>query len=188
VLHGGSEAACATRAGRAYVDRRACERLMRIIGLDPSSTICGYAVIDTPDQIESVGHWKRDKTKSHPEGMRNYFFFLAQIIQRHKPQMAVIEMSAYGAGVKANFQAAQAVAFYQGVSAVCCKLNGLIVVETRATSARKAALGNGGLAKDAVWEIMRKRYSDLFSAKTSGGLDECDALVLALAGPTVAER
>jgi Holliday junction resolvasome RuvABC endonuclease subunit len=65
---------------------------------------------------------------------------------------------------------------------------GLVVIETRATSARKAALGNGGLAKDKVWEIMRKRYPELFAPKTRGGLDECDALVLALAGERVAER
>jgi Holliday junction resolvasome RuvABC endonuclease subunit len=102
--------------------------------------------------------------------------------------MSVIEMSAFSSGAKGNFQSAQAVSFYQAISAVCCKLNGLIVVETRVTSARKAALGNGGLAKDAVWEIMRKRYPELFAPKTRGGLDECDALVLALAGERVAER
>jgi hypothetical protein len=35
---------------------------------------------------------------------------------------------------------------------------------------------------------MRKRYPDIFAAKTQGGADEMDALVLALAGPRVAER
>lgn len=105
--------------------------------------------------------------------------------------MAVIEMSAFGTGApggKGNFQAAQAVSFYQAISAVCCKLNGLVVVETRVSSARKATLGNGGLSKDAVWDIMRKRHPDLFAPKTRGGLDECDGLVLALAGERVAER
>jgi hypothetical protein len=66
-------------------------------------------------------------------------------------------------------------------------LNGLIVVESRATSARKAVLGNGGLSKDATWDIMRQRHP-IFSTKTSGGLDEMDALVLALSGERAAER
>jgi hypothetical protein len=35
---------------------------------------------------------------------------------------------------------------------------------------------------------MSKQHPGLFAAKTGGGLDECDALVLAKAGPTVAER
>lgn len=165
---------------------------MRILGIDPSSTFCGLALYDTDAGERTVGHWERDKKKSHPEGMKSYFYFLSRWIATTKPQMAVIEMSAYGrapggAG-KANFQAAQAVSFYQGVSVLCCKIYGLIVIETRATSARKATLGNGALSKDQVWEIMRKKYPTKFSPKTRGGLDECDALVLAEAGPTVAER
>lgn len=163
---------------------------MRILGIDPSSTHCGVAVINTPDTIACVKHWTRDKNRSHPQGFRDYHFWLAAVIFDHRPDMAVVEMGAYamGKGGKGNFQALQAVSFYQAVSCLCCKLNGLIVVESRATSARKAVLGNGGLSKDATWEIMRKRYQNLFSAKTSGGLDEMDALVLALSGERAAER
>lgn len=164
---------------------------MRVCGIDPSSSICGFAMIDTPDSIISVKNWKRDKNRSHPQGLQDYFNWLSMHIIMAKPQMAVIEMSAYGnagPGSRGNFQTAQMVSFYQSVSALACKIQGLIVIESRASSARKAALGNGGLSKDKVWEIMRKRYPDLFSAKTTGGLDECDALVLALAGERVAER
>lgn len=120
--------------------------------------------------------------------MADYFNWLKMHVVFSHPHMAVIEMSAFSTGAKGNFQAAQAVAFYQAISAVCCKLSGLVVVETRVSSARKAALGNGGLSKDAVWDIMKKRYDGLFAPKTRGGLDECDALVLALAGERVAER
>jgi Holliday junction resolvasome RuvABC endonuclease subunit len=161
---------------------------MRILGIDPSSTICGLAVIDTPYEIVAVEHWERNKTRSHPQGMADYFHFLAIFIYTHKPQMAVIEMSAFSAGSKGNFLASQAVAFYQAVSAVCCKLNGLMVVETRVTSARKAALGNGAMSKNEVWKMMTERHPHLFAPKVRGGLDECDALVLALAGERVAER
>jgi Holliday junction resolvasome RuvABC endonuclease subunit len=161
---------------------------LRILGIDPSSTICGIAVIDTPDKIVKVAHWARDKNKSHPQGMADYHDWLTRHIIFSKSHMAVIEMSAYSPGGKGNFQAVQAVSFYQAVSVLCCKLNGLVVIETRATSARKAALGNGGLSKDDTWGIMRERYPNLFSAKNGGGLDEMDALVLALAGERVAER
>jgi Holliday junction resolvasome RuvABC endonuclease subunit len=167
---------------------------MRIIGIDPSSSISGTAVIDTPDEILEIDHWKRDKTKSHPEGFKSFHFYLADKIFKFRPQMAVIEFGAFrmggkqGDGGKGNTQALQTVSFYQAVAALSCKLNGLVVIESRASTARKAALGNGALSKDAVWEIMRKQYPNIFSAKTSGGTDECDALVLAKAGPTVAER
>lgn len=160
---------------------------MRVIGIDPSSSFCGTAVIDTPDTIKGVDHWERNKNRSHPQGFEDYFKWLGNELWIWKPQMAVIEFHAY-TGPKSNAQATQAVNWYQSVSALCCKLNGLIVIETRASSARKATLGNGGLSKDKVWEIMRSKYPDLFSPKTRGGLDESDALVLALAGERVSER
>jgi Holliday junction resolvasome RuvABC endonuclease subunit len=163
---------------------------MRVVGIDPSSTFCGFAIIDTPDQVLKVAHWERDKNRSHPQGFMDYFNWLSWRIVMWKPQMAVIEMGSYaaGRGGKGNFQAVQAVSFYQAVSALCCKLNGLIVVETRVTSARKAVLGNGALSKDQTWAAMKERYPTLFSFKTRGGLDEMDALVLALSNERATER
>ena len=163
---------------------------MRILGIDPSSTFCGIAVIDTPDEILKVEHWTRDKNRSHPQGFLDYYNWLGWRIVMAKPHMAVIEMGSYasGQGGKGNFQAIQAVSFYQAISALCCKLNDVIVIENRVTSARKAVLGNGALSKDQTWAVMRERYPKLFSAKTSGGLDEMDALVLALSGERAAER
>lgn len=134
-----------------------------------------------------MAHWQRDESKSHPQGFVDYFNWLGRWLYSWKPQMSVVEMHSY-TGPKSNAQATQAVAFYQAISVLCCKLNGLVVVESRASSVRKVVLGNGGLAKDEVWELMRKRYPDLFAPKLQGGLDEMDALVLALAGMTVAER
>jgi Holliday junction resolvasome RuvABC endonuclease subunit len=167
---------------------------MRIIGIDPSSTYSGIAVIDTPREIVDVDHWARDKSKSHPDGFKSFFYYLALKLIQHKPQMAVIEMGAFrtaGPGGKGNTQALQAVSFYQAVAVLTCKLYGLVVIESRATSARKAALGNGALSKEAVWQLMQKEYPEtfkLFGRKDKGGLDRMDAYVLAVAGPTVAER
>ena len=101
-----------------------------------------------------------------------------------KPQMAVIEMLS----VERNANAAKAVAYYQAISALACKNKDLVVVESRVTTARRIVLGNGSMSKEDAWEVMRKRYPGKFSPKTRGGLDEMDALVMALAGPDVAER
>lgn len=161
---------------------------MRVLGIDPSSTFCGTAIIDTPDDVRNVTHWERDKNRSHPQGFMDYYNWLGWRIVSWKPDLAVVEMGSYAAGGKGNFQAVQAVSFYQAISALCCKLNGVFVVENRVTSARKAVLGNGALSKDQTWAIMKERYPKLFSFKTRGGLDEMDALVLALSGERAAER
>ncbi len=163
---------------------------MRIVGIDPSSTYCGFAVIDTrykETQVVQVDHWERNKNLSHAQGFDDYYRWLSTSLAFVRPDMAVIEFIAYS-GAKSNAQAIQTVAFYQAISALACKRKACVVIEARATTARKAVLGKGNLSKDEVWEIMRHTYPDLFSAKARGGLDEMDALVLALSGPTVAER
>lgn len=160
---------------------------MRVIGIDPASKLGGIAIVDMPDKVIAVEHWKRDEKRSHPQGFMDYYQWLGFRIYKYKPHMAVIEFHSY-TGPKSNAKATQSVAFYQSISALTCKLFGVMVIEARATTVRRIVLGNGGLAKDAVWEIMRKKHPDLFSAKTQGGLDECDALVLALAGEGAAER
>jgi Holliday junction resolvasome RuvABC endonuclease subunit len=157
---------------------------MRILGIDPSSTTCGVAVVDIPGEILDVGHWNRNKRESHPTGFVDWFRWLESYIALWQPQMAAIEML----GVERNANTARAVAFYQSISACCCKLHGLVVVEVRTSSARSIVLGNGGLSKDDAWEIMRKKHPNLFSPKKQGGEDEMDALVIAVAGPTAAER
>jgi len=98
--------------------------------------------------------------------------------------MAAIEMLS----VERNANTAKVVAFYQSAAALCCKMHGLVVVEVRVSTARSIVLGNGGMSKDDAWEVMRKRYPGVFSVKTSGGIDEMDAVVCGLAGPTAAER
>lgn len=159
---------------------------MKILGVDPSSTLGGLAIVEDGEPV-CVDHWKKDKRGSHPDNLLGWFRYVDGFIGIWQPQMAAIEMHSYS-GVKSNDISAHAVGYYQGVAALVCKLRGLVVLEIRASTSRSIVLGNGSLSKDAAWEIMRKRYPELFSAKTGGGLDEMDAVTCAQAAPTAAER
>jgi Holliday junction resolvasome RuvABC endonuclease subunit len=157
---------------------------MRIIGVDPSSTVCGIAVVDTPRTVVAVDHWERDRNSSHPERLVSYYNWLQARLLTHQPDMAVVEML----GVERNAIATRKISYYQGVSALTCKLSGLMVIEARVSTVRKIVLGNGNMSKDEAWSTMRAMHPNLFSAKNAGGADEMDALVLALAGISAAER
>lgn len=159
---------------------------MRCLGVDPSSSFGGVAIVDAPSSVKNVAHWQRPKNSSHPQGLQSWFEFMRAYIRMYRPHMASIEMHAYS-GPKSNQAASHAVAYYQGVAAVCCKLEGLVVIEVRATTSRRIVLGRGNISKEDAWTVMRKRYPDLFSPKTRGGLDEMDALIASLAGPDAAE-
>src|ERR1700752_482498 len=101
-----------------------------------------------------------------------------------QPQMASIEML----GVERNAQTTRQISYYQGISGLCCKMQGLVVVEMRVSSARSVVLGNGGMSKEDAFQEMSKRYPRTFAPKNRGGYDECDALIIALGGTRAAER
>jgi Holliday junction resolvasome RuvABC endonuclease subunit len=91
--------------------------------------------------------------------------------------------------VERNAQSTRVVSHYQAASVIACKLKGLVVVEARVTSARKAVLDNGALSKQEAFDEMKKRYPQIqFGRIDKGGGDRTDALVLALAGPSIAEQ
>ena len=64
-----------------------------------------------------------------------------------------------------------------------------MVIEARVSSARREALGDGSMSKDDAFVAIKKIYgAHKFKQKKYGGYDEADAVVLALAGPGLAEK
>ena len=157
---------------------------MKIVGIDPSSSCCGLALTED-EKLLLTDAWYKDKNKSHPENLVGYFIWLQSWLAINDPDVAVVEFLS----VTQNAQATRMIAFYQGVSALVCKLRGLLVIEGRTTSARKAALGKGNLSKQEAYDKVKKLYPyHKFKGFKSGGADEADATILALAGKSLAEK
>lgn len=156
---------------------------MRVAGIDPSSSNCGVALV-VDGKLESTDVWKKDKNESPPEGLWSYFIWLWAWLIANQPDMACVEFLS----VEKNAETTRKISHYQAVSALACKLRGIVVVESRVTTARKHALGKGNLSKEDAWkQLKEKRPHHQFKAAKSGGYDEADAAVLAIAGPAVAE-
>jgi Holliday junction resolvasome RuvABC endonuclease subunit len=156
---------------------------MRILGVDPSSSCTGLALIDD-NELLLTDTWKRPTNGSAPERLSIFYDWLHSWLRRQHPQLACVEFLS----VERNAQSTSVVAHYQAISTLAAKRCGLIVIEARVTSARKAVLGDGSLSKRDVFDTMRRRYPDHdFGRFDQGGADKTDALCLALAAASLAE-
>jgi Holliday junction resolvasome RuvABC endonuclease subunit len=156
---------------------------MRVLGVDPSSSICGVALVEDGILLE-IDAWHRPKNGSAPERLLAYQeWFTAWTMVRH-PHIACIEFLS----VERNAQTTRVISHYQAVSAVVCKKQGMLIVEARVTSARKAALGDGSLSKEKAFALIKQRFPEYdFGRIDKGGGDKSDAVVLALAATSLAE-
>lgn len=160
---------------------------MRVLGIDPSSTLCGIALVND-DQLIKTWIWEKTGSKSAAWNLADYYDFLLDI-SRNKfgpvAPMACVEFLR----VDRNVQAVRKISHFQAVSVLACKHAGLMVVEAHVRTARKHALGRGDYAKDEAFKRVKKLFPDHdFRRADKGGLDESDAIVLALAGPDIAEQ
>ena len=156
---------------------------MKIAGIDPSSSCCGVAL--TEDQkLLRTDAWHKPKTGSPPERLVDYFLWLQSWLAAYEPDVVVIEFLS----VVRNAQATRVISHYQAVSALACKLRGIMVIEARVTSARKNALGKGNMSKEEAYKQIKNMFSsEDWGRINNGGADRADATVLALAGLTLAE-
>jgi Holliday junction resolvasome RuvABC endonuclease subunit len=156
---------------------------MRIGGIDPSSTRCGVALA-VDEKLETSDVWVRDKRGSAPEGLHDYFIWLMAWLIAFQPDIVVVEFLS----VERNAETTRKISHYQAISVLACKLRGITVIEARVSSARKHTLGRGNLSKEDAWKEMKRLHpSHKFQRADSGGYDEMDAGVLALAGPRLTE-
>lgn len=168
---------------------------MLVVGIDPSSSKCGIALVETDDgSILATWLWEKDKRASSSANLFDYYRWLGVLLSSGDPARKVLGgriapmASIEFLGVERNAQTTRLISHFQAASVLACKQTGMMVIEGRTSSARKAALGRGNLSKDEAWEMVKKMYPNhKFRAKTSGGTDEMDAVVMALAAPTLAE-
>jgi Holliday junction resolvasome RuvABC endonuclease subunit len=166
---------------------------LNVLGIDPSSTLCGVALIRDGNELYNTWTWKKDKSKSGAQNIYNYFVWLTsqietlQLDRDTRPDIACVEFLS----VERNATTARKVSHFQAASVLACKSTGLLVIEGRVSSARKEAFGEGwgNVKKEVAHEEIKKMYPNhKFKGVKSGGFDETDAVVLALAGPGLAER
>lgn len=158
---------------------------MRVLGLDPSSSKSGWCLV-LDGVPEKLGVWKPPpRLKSQPDKLVAWGKFVRSLLVFTRPDMVVIEECA----PHRNPQTFRALVRFENVATYETKLAGRIVLLHRVSEARAIVVEKGNAKKEDVFYEMKRRYPDFeWCAIDKGGDDQSDALVMALAAPSLAER
>lgn len=158
---------------------------MKVGGFDPASQTSGHALVEDGKPVH-IDIWQPNRKDDPPVSRLMQFgswfeFWIAE----HQPDMLAIEVIK----VSTSHDTTRSLSRHEAVAIWIAKNAGVIILEHAVSSARRIVFGNGGIKKEEAYEEMKRMYPDLsWKPKTKGGMDQADAVVMALAGPALAER
>ena len=154
---------------------------MIILGLDPSLSCTGWAIIRVEgSRISHIanGQIKTDAKAPLPDRLAHLDTVLAAVIADHAPQNSTEKMCAAveEVFVNDNPQSTLKLAHARGVVLLGCARAGLPVGEYAPRLVKKAIVGTGGAAKEQVQAMLRV----LLPGAKVAGPDAADALAVAI--------
>jgi Holliday junction resolvasome RuvABC endonuclease subunit len=161
---------------------------VRSAGIDLASAALSAISLAVDGEPAQTAVWKpADKRDSDAARLEQFEFWLRGKLFAYQPDIVVVEETI------ANFQNPKAplqIAKREGVALlVAKKRKGSIVISAAITRSRSIVLSRGNLKKEVAFDEFKKLYPKFkLLPKTTGGMDQCDAMVHALAGPVLLER
>ncbi len=150
---------------------------MRVLGIDPGLSRCGYGVVDSlplaAEHIVSAGLIQTAPSAPLGERLSEFFTEIAALIGDYRPDVVVVERILFRKNAKTAFGVVQAV----GLVHLACHQAGVAVLEYSAAEVKLAVAGHGAASKFQV-QRMVQIIGDLPSAPEPP--DVADAVALAL--------
>lgn len=148
---------------------------MLILGVDPGSTITGYAVIEKNSGIKvlSMGIIKLSSYKDHQTKLREIFFRIQDVIERFGPTHMAIEAPFYGKNPQSMLKLGRA----QGVAIAAASAMDLEIQEFSPKRIKQSVTGNGNASKEKVAGMLALILKQDLDQAT---LDATDALAAAV--------
>jgi crossover junction endodeoxyribonuclease RuvC len=147
---------------------------MIIMGIDPGSQRTGFGIIRVEgDEVRHLNHGVivLSDEGAFPHRMRALSDSLQTILQKHPPQMIVVEKIFLGKNPESAFQLGHA----RGVVLCEAARSGAHLHEYATRAVKKGVTGNGGASKEEVQTALQK----LLRLVKLVNLDASDALALA---------
>lgn len=159
---------------------------MRSGGVDCASTGHAANALAINGVPKYISVWTPDKRDTEPDRLESWSRFQDFKWGLWKPDIIEVEELA----VFLNKKVIRALAKMEGVAILQAKKRKCIVVNPPVTQARGIVFKDKGVrSKEDAWEAFKKKFPDFkLPAATSGGMDAADAMVHALAAPTILER
>lgn len=148
---------------------------MRILGIDPGSSVTGYGVVERCDgRLVHVAHGtvRMAPSLSMPQRLDHLYRTVSDVLAGHTPDSVAVETVFVAVSPRSALVLGQA----RGVILAALAAGGLPVNEYAPTRIKRAVTGNGRASKDQV-KTMVKRLLSLDRVPAS---DAADALAAAI--------
>jgi Holliday junction resolvasome RuvABC endonuclease subunit len=167
---------------------------VRVIGIDPSSTSLGWAIVDDGVPI-NIGVWvPKPKSAKSNKRLMQCDLFLAMLFGSYKPDEMCMEVIR----VSTSHDTTRSLSRFEASVLLNAMRHDVVIHEFQVGEARKAVFSErqGNIKKHHAHAIMRHTYPSLPwqemlapNGKDDGpGCDQSDALIAALARDALAER
>jgi len=169
-----------------YESPQILRRNLRILGIDPGTTRCGWGVIDVTKKDGSVsyiahGCIESDKLTSTQERLMTVYRNINNLIQDYKPDQVSLELLFMFNNQKTVMKISEA----RGVILLACGQNGLSnqTFEYTPMQVKLAVTGYGKSDKKQVVEEVKNAFPEatVSGSKKDGFDDAADALAVAMA-------
>ncbi len=149
---------------------------MRVLGIDPGTAACGYAVVHEHDgRLRALEHgaW-RTSARERPEiRLRTIFEGVRDLVERYEPDAAALEESFVGVDARTALSVGQA----RGAVLVASALAGVECAEYAPARVKQAVCGYGRAEKA---QVERMVQAILRMTSPPGSTHASDALAVAI--------
>jgi crossover junction endodeoxyribonuclease RuvC len=146
---------------------------VRVLGIDPGSTVTGYGVLDDAGSEPSIVATGVVKAGKGPlsERLATIFSSLEEVIRTHRPDAVAVEEVFHAKNTKSALVLGHA----RGVALLAAGLAGICVHEYPARRVKQTITGHGGADKQQVRKMLK-----VILGEAPDSLDASDALAVAL--------
>lgn len=149
---------------------------MRILGIDPSTRVVGYSLLEqkgTDIRVIDYGVLKVSDRFSLARRLKEIYQRLQSLYKRLRPDGVVVEDVFYARDARATIKLGEA----RGIALLFAELHHLPVYEYTPATIKKAITGNGRADKSQVQKMVQQLLSLKIPPKS---YDASDALAIAL--------
>jgi Holliday junction resolvasome RuvABC endonuclease subunit len=158
---------------------------VRVLGVDPSSSSTGLALVDGERLVDSAV-WKPTSKMTRPDALLDYEDSLSEWLVVGPFDLAVVEELS----VTRGWKTVRALAHFEAVTYVALARRRIPMITIKPGAARNWVLEMDiTSSKEEVHAEVKRRWPDLRLPRVDqGGGDVADAYVMALAGPEALRR
>ena len=152
------------------------EKPLRILGIDPGTTVTGYGLVEIRNKkpvIEHMGNITPGRYKDHYQRLKHLHERALHLVREYRPDVMAIEAPFYGKNVQSMLKLGRG----QGVIMAAALMYNIPIREYAPLLVKQSITGMGRASKEQVAYFLQKVYNLKDMDKV---LDETDAVAVAI--------